>query len=505
MRWRAAGGPRCAAQKPPVFQSLIVRAGQKPELSPIEGIYCDSLYRMIKIFNHYLHRRTLIQVAFDFGLILFAVFVVGLSMSATQKLPLPRVATHGLSLAACMLVINTASGFYRNDHRRSLNQSCAHAVLALFVALPLAWGIFSLLPMDLASRIVMQQAAMLGVCAVLGLRVYAAHSASQASARTRVLILGSGSAAALVGQTLKQADPYAEIVGYLPSANDGELAVPPALLLSAERSVADAARELRVDEIVVALTERRGGSMPLRALLDCRLRGIRVYDLSTHFEKTLGQIRLNHVNAGWLVFGEGFDQGLVRSVGKRLVDLVGSALLIVLLAPIVLLTALAIALEGGGPILYRQERVGHHGRVFRVIKFRSMRTDAEPDGQPRWAAQRDDRITRVGRFIRVARIDELPQLLNVLRGEMSLVGPRPERPFFAERLARDIPFFALRQSLKPGITGWAQVRYQYGSSTEDALEKLQYDLYYMKNHSLLLDLAILIETVVVVLTGRGSR
>ncbi len=458
---------------------------------------------MIKVFNHYLHRRTLVQIGLDFGLILFTVLVVGLSISAPLKLLMPRVATHGLSLAACVLVINTASGFYRNNHRRSLSQSCARAVLALFLALPLAWGIFSLLPMELASRAAMQQAAMFGVCAVIGLRVYAAHSASQS--RTRILILGSGSAAALVGQTLKQADPHAEVVGYLPTANDGEPAVPTAGLLPAERSVADTARELRVDEIVVALTERRGGNMPLRALLDCRLRGIRVYDLSSHFEKTLGQIRLNHINAGWLVFGEGFDQGPVRSVGKRAVDLVGSALLIVLLSPIVLLTALAIALEDGSPIFYRQERVGRHGRVFRVIKFRSMHTDAERDGQPRWAALRDTRVTQVGRFIRLARIDELPQLLNVLRGEMSLVGPRPERPFFAERLARDIPYFALRQSLKPGITGWAQVRYQYGSTTEDALEKLQYDLYYMKNHSLFLDLAILFETVVVVLTGRGSR
>ncbi len=460
---------------------------------------------MIKIFNHYLHRRTLTQVLLDFGLILFTVIVVGLSQSAPLKLLMPRIATHGLSLAACMFLINSASGFYQNAHQRSLNQSCARAVMALFLALPLAWGIFSLLPMTIASRATMQQAAMLGVCAVIGLRVYVAHSASQSSIRTRILILGSGSAAALVGQTLKQADPHAEIVGYLPTVGDSEPAVPAALLLPAERSVAEVARELRVDEIVVALTERRGGSMPLRALLDCRLHGIRVFDLSTHFEKTLGQIRLNHVNAGWLVFGEGFDQGLARNLVKRGFDIVGSALLIGLLAPVMLLTALAIALEGGGPVLYRQERVGRHGRVFRVLKFRSMRTDAEPDGQPRWAAPRDDRVTRVGRFIRVARIDELPQLFHVLRGEMSLVGPRPERPFFAEQLARDIPYFALRQSLKPGITGWAQVRYQYGSTTEDALEKLQYDLYYMKNHSLFLDLVILFETVVVVLTGRGSR
>jgi sugar transferase (PEP-CTERM system associated) len=260
-----------------------------------------------------------------------------------------------------------------------------------------------------------------------------------------------------------------------------------------------------VDEIVVALSERRGGSMPLRELLDCKIYGVKVVDIATHFEKTLAQIKISHVNAGWLIFGDGFNQGMWRTFVKRSFDLLFSGLLLLLSSPIMLLTALLVRLESRGPVFYKQERVGLNGTTFDVVKFRSMRTDAEKDGKPRFASKNDDRVTRVGRFIRRVRIDELPQLFNVLRGEMSLVGPRPERPFFVDDLTTKVPYYAVRHSVKPGVTGWAQVRYEYGSTLEDSVEKLQYDLYYVKNHTLFLDLLILLETVVVVLTGKGAR
>jgi len=227
--------------------------------------------------------------------------------------------------------------------------------------------------------------------------------------------------------------------------------------------------------------------------------------VNTHFEKTLGQIRLGFANAGWLVFGDGFDQGLARTAVKRLFDVLCASFLIVLAAPVMVLAAIAIKLDSRGPVFYRQERVGLNGSTFQVAKFRSMRQDAEKDGQPRWASVQDDRVTRVGNFMRRMRIDELPQLFNVLSGAMSLVGPRPERPYFVEQLTEQIPFFAVRQSVKPGVTGWAQVRYQYGATVEDSIEKLQYDLYYVKNHTLFLDILILFETVAVVLTGKGAR
>ncbi|MDE2095002.1 MAG: TIGR03013 family PEP-CTERM/XrtA system glycosyltransferase, partial [Burkholderiales bacterium] len=267
----------------------------------------------------------------------------------------------------------------------------------------------------------------------------------------------------------------------------------------------DCARELKVDEIVVALAERRGGSMPLRELLDCKIGGIRISDLSTHFEKLLGQIRIDHLHAGWLIFGDGFAQGFYRTSAKRVFDVLCALLLLVLASPVLLVAALAIMVDSKGPVFYRQERVGHAGRTFQVLKFRSMRVDAEQSGLPQWAAAKDNRVTRVGAVIRQFRIDELPQLLNVLKGEMSLVGPRPERPYFVDQLTRDIPYYAVRHSVKPGVTGWAQVRYQYGATVADSLEKLQYDLYYVKNHSLFLDIVILFETISVVLSGKGAR
>jgi sugar transferase (PEP-CTERM system associated) len=460
---------------------------------------------VIRLFHHYVHRRILLQVFFDFGLIMSTVVGVILVHGEDPQVLLAITATHGLSLATGMFVINSASGFYQPTHNRSLQQSMARAALAAMFALPLAYGIFRVLPVEADGSNALVLAAMLGVAAVIVNRVYAAHSAGRARTRTRILVLGSGPAAQLVGETIRTADPQAEIVGYFRGPNEQQLAVPASQLMPGDESLAATALRSGVHEIIVALTERRGGSMSLRDLLDCRIHGINVSDLSTHFEKMLGQIRIDHVNASWLIFGDGFNQGLLRTTIKRLFDIVCAMVLLVAAAPIMLATMVLIRLESRGPALYRQERVGLNGRTFRVVKFRSMVTDAEKDGKPRWATDDDDRITRVGRLIRRVRIDELPQLFNVLKGEMSIVGPRPERPFFVEQLTSEMPYYAVRHSVKPGITGWAQVRYHYGSTVEDSQQKLQYDLYYVKNHTLFLDLLILFETVAVVLTGKGAR
>jgi exopolysaccharide biosynthesis polyprenyl glycosylphosphotransferase len=211
------------------------------------------------------------------------------------------------------------------------------------------------------------------------------------------------------------------------------------------------------------------------------------------------------VNAGWLIFGDGFTQGLLRRAVKRIFDLAMALVLLTVSAPVMLLTMVLIRLGGRGPIFYTQPRVGLNGSHFNVIKFRSMKTDAEKDGKPRWAQAGDDRITRVGKIIRKFRIDELPQLFSVLKGEMSMVGPRPERPFFVDKLVDDIPYYSVRHSVKPGLTGWAQVRYHYGATIDDSQQKLQYDLYYVKNHTLFLDMLIMLETVAVVLTGKGAH
>jgi sugar transferase (PEP-CTERM system associated) len=266
------------------------------------------------------------------------------------------------------------------------------------------------------------------------------------------------------------------------------------------------AHDLSVDEIVVAMDDRRR-EFPVRQLLDCRLNGIEVIDLVNFLERETGRVHLDVLNPSWIIFSEGFRRDALRQTTKRAFDLVASVALVLVTWPLMLVTVLTIVLEDGlrAPIFYRQRRVGLDGHVIDVLKFRSMRVDAEGDGKARWATGADDRVTRVGRIIRKVRIDELPQIFNVLRGDMSFVGPRPERPPFVAQLAESIPYYDERHCAKPGITGWAQVCYPYGSSEKDALEKLQYDLYYVKNHSLLFDLMILLQTVEVVLMGKGGR
>ena len=461
---------------------------------------------MIRIFSHYVYRQSMQRVLFDLTFLLLSMLAAFLTFAGPATWSLPQAGAPALSVAAGLFVANSASGFYQRHSHFSALEAFARASLALLLLLPLTYVVFGLLPQELPNRDAVKYAAMFGVGAVVLRRLYVTLWGADPLSRTRILIFGAGPAAQTVGATLKTSDPNAHIVGYVSGPNEREVSVAADELLSTGgQTLTETARRLQVDEIVVALTERRSGSMPLRQLLDCKLSGIKVYDIATHFEKTLGQIRIDYVNAGWLIFGSGFNQGFARTFVKRVFDLMCAAGLFILALPVMAVTAVLIKLESRGPLLYRQERVGQNGRTFFVNKFRSMRTDAEKDGKPVWATANDNRVTRVGAVIRKLRIDELPQLFNVLKGEMSLVGPRPERPFFVDQLTAQIPYFAARHSVKPGVTGWAQVRYQYGSTIEDSQEKLQYDLYYVKNHSLFLDIIILFETVFVVLTAKGAR
>ncbi|MDO9225545.1 MAG: TIGR03013 family PEP-CTERM/XrtA system glycosyltransferase [Pseudomonadota bacterium] len=323
--------------------------------------------------------------------------------------------------------------------------------------------------------------------------------------KKRVLVLGTGSRAAKIDElaSLGQAQGL-DIVGYLPMGSLHSY-VPHERVLAESGSIGEVVDKLAIDEIVVAIRERRGGGLPVSELLECKLRGVSVLDLPAFFERQTGILPLEAINASWMIFSDGFSQGVTRDLVKRLFDILVSGIFLLLTLPLMLLTGLLIRLESKGPLFYTQVRVGQYGKHFTIYKFRSMFTDAEKDGRPVWAAENDDRTTRVGRLIRRLRIDELPQTINVFLGHMSFVGPRPERPFFVEELAAQIPFFHARHSVKPGITGWAQVRFSYGASVEDAMSKLQYDLYYVKNHSLFLDLMILLQTAQVVVLGKGVR
>lgn len=460
---------------------------------------------MIKVFSHWIRWRTCIQVIFDLAFVMVAMLTATMWVGNGLPIDIQMVFVYALILGVTMLALNTWLGFYQRIHNRTVQQTRARAVLSLYLAVPLAYGIFALLPLAELSRDFLQLSAMTAIFGMLTHRVSSAHNPPTSLMIHRVLVFGIGAKALAVRRTLQKSDPNVEIVGFYPSPTEEETHVPHNMILSRTTSLTDTALALKVDEIVVAVTERRGGSMPLRELLDCKLHGIRVLDLASHFEQTLGQIRLDALYAGWLIFGDGFQQGALRTTIKRLFDIVCALILLVIAFPVMIVTTLLIALEDGFPVLYKQERVGLNGRIFKVVKFRSMRTDAEKDGTPRWASAKDNRVTRIGRIIRKLRIDELPQLVNVLNGDMSLVGPRPERPFFVDKLTNEIPFYAVRHSVKPGVTGWAQVRHHYGASVEDSAEKLQYDLYYVKNHSLFLDLVVLFETVGVVLTGKGAQ
>jgi sugar transferase (PEP-CTERM system associated) len=347
----------------------------------------------------------------------------------------------------------------------------------------------------------------IGWLGVVGMRWLALHVVRADLIKRRVLVLGVGRRAKQLDARMRRRAERRtfQVVGYLAMQGDAE-EVERDQWLEKSGTLVDLVEDLDIDELVTAPDEQRG-ALPLEELMQCRLRGIEITDMPQFFENESGRVNLSLVRPSWVVFAEGFDAGSIRAVTKRGFDLAMATLLLLLAAPLMLLTTLAIMLESGprAPILYRQVRVGRAGETFHVLKFRSMRTDAESDGKARWATSNDDRITRVGRIIRKLRIDEIPQVWNVLEGSMSFVGPRPERPEFVRDLAEQIPYYSLREAVKPGITGWAQIRYAYGASVEDAREKLSYDLYYVKNHSLIFDLMILLQTFEVVIFGKGAR
>ncbi|MEO1421341.1 MAG: TIGR03013 family XrtA/PEP-CTERM system glycosyltransferase, partial [Pseudomonadota bacterium] len=284
---------------------------------------------------------------------------------------------------------------------------------------------------------------------------------------------------------------------------DAESELPQKRVRPMPRSLIEYCQRHEIDEIVIAQDDRRG-KLPIRELLECRRESIDITDVMNFLERETGKLNLNLVSPSWLIFENGFRRQLPRRIAQRVFDVLSSSAVLLLASPIMLVTAILIYLEDGRPIFYRQERVGKGNIRFNVLKFRSMRTDAEAEGKAVWAKQDDDRVTKVGRVIRKLRIDELPQLINVLAGHMSVVGPRPERPEFVEKLSEQIPYYLERHRIKPGITGWEHLD-THGSSEKDAFEKLQYDLYYVKNRTLVFDFMILLQTAEVVLWQKGAR
>ncbi|RJG01875.1 TIGR03013 family XrtA/PEP-CTERM system glycosyltransferase [Noviherbaspirillum sedimenti] len=465
---------------------------------------------MLRISNH--HVSKIISILFAVEVLVLIVSVY-LGTSIRFRDTTDSFAAHfdRFFLPACaftmtMLFSMSALGMYQLKYREGFRNT----LLRLMPAFALGFGIltlvFYLLPELYFGRGILGLVIVISATGILLARVLIFKSSEFGLLESRIIFVGSGALAKECGQLAKHNIAYHKyhIVGYVPVSGEDTRVVASAMLQGGEPLAAMATRH-NVGEIIVSVENRRGGNLPIKELLDCKLNGIKVTDAATFFEREACQIRVDSLQPSWLVFGTGFDQSFLRAFCKRSFDLVVSLLIFTVSIPAMLITSLCIYLEDKGPILYKQERVGKDGRTYMVLKFRSMRNDAEKAGNPQWAKSNDPRTTRVGNIIRKLRIDELPQILNVLKGEMSFVGPRPERPFFVQQLNEQIPFYNVRHSIKPGITGMAQVRYAYGASVEDAVQKLQYDLYYVKNNSLFLDILILIDTLQVVLLGKGAR
>nr|WP_229428055.1 TIGR03013 family XrtA/PEP-CTERM system glycosyltransferase [Massilia soli] len=411
-----------------------------------------------------------------------------------------------LAFAAAIIFSMSAMGMYQLNFSEGLRNPFFNKLMPSFaIGFVLLTLLFYVAPEIQIGRGLLLVVFLIAGVGILVARTIFFKTSELRFLESRILFIGSGALAKECADLAMQDTSYHkyDIAGFIPMPQE-DLLVPADRLMTMKEghSLAWVAQSHNVKEIVVSVENRRSG-FPIQELLDCKLQGIKVTDAATFFERETCQIRVDSLQPSWLVFGGGFDQSFVRAFMKRSFDLICSGAILLATFPVMMITALLIYIEDRGPIFYQQERVGKDGNSFNVLKFRSMGIHAEKGGQPQWAAQNDPRVTRVGNFIRKTRIDELPQILNVFKGEMSFVGPRPERPYFVEQLAEVVPYYNVRHSIKPGITGWAQVRYGYGSSAEDALQKLQYDLYYVKNNSLFLDILILIDTLKVVLFRSG--
>jgi len=410
-----------------------------------------------------------------------------------------------LIFALCGLVALFAVGLYSTRQRAGFAGVMVRIVAAILAAAAMSALIFYLLPIFSVWRGQLALMTGIGIAVIAILRLLFERVVDQEIFKRRVVVYGAGQRAGALLQLRRRSDTRGfRILGFIRTEGD-RAGSPNDRLIERPEDLYDWAIDQQVSEIVVAMDDRRRG-FPIHELLECRLAGIEVVDLASFLERETGKVHLDVVSPSWIIFSEGFRASTLQRAMERGFDIVASFGLLVIGAPLMLLAMLAIKLEDGlrAPVLYRQRRVGRYGEAYDVLKFRSMRVDAEK-GEAVWAQKDDPRVTRVGNVMRKTRIDEMPQLINVLRGDMGFVGPRPERPEFVHELEQRIPYYAERHTVKPGITGWAQLCYPYGSSEKDAVEKLQYDLYYVKHRSLLFDLAILLQTVEVVLWGKGAR
>lgn len=393
--------------------------------------------------------------------------------------------------------------FYNVDKDLKLKERVVYLALSLCVSFLLLSAIFYLVPdLTIGRGLLAMALVILGSLQTLW-HVFCRVSLYHPGLARRVLVLGTGPLAREIGGLVTATNHNHILAGYFGCPNE-PIYVPSQHIIGNGDGLVSAAIKERTDKIVVSLSERRG-AFPLSEVLNCKFSGIEVVDAPSFYEQITGKLMIENITPSWFIFSNGFRRTGFGRVMKRSVDVSLSLVGIILTLPLLPFVVLGVKLTSPGPILFSQVRVGQGDRPFLLYKFRSMRADAEKASGAVWAQKDDPRVTRFGKFLRKSRLDELPQLYNVLRGDMSLIGPRPERPEFVDKLKEVIPYYSERHFVKPGVTGWAQIKYPYGASVDDAIEKLRYDLYYIKNMSLLLDLIIVLETIKVVLFGRGSR
>lgn len=457
---------------------------------------------MIRISRHYISHITIAILVGDLAMLLASVGATYYWMHwVGEGLFWPKV----VALAATTLLLFYVSDLYNFQLQFGSGELALRAWLASATAAVLIAAVGYAIPSLRLGRMAFLAITVASTIGLTTFRLLTRHLVSHQSLQKRVLVLGTGLADLLIEHEGHQSALPFRIVGFLdddPAAQDH---LPPGYdLCGRVKEVLSVVEQVRPDILLVALTDLRG-SLPLQDILECRFRGVRVEEWTSFFEKLSGKIFVTSLRPGWLVFSDGAVNTRVAEAVRRVFDVTLSLLGLILAAPLLGLAAFSLKLDSAGPVFFRQERVGKDGQVFTIYKLRSMHVDAEQVSGPVWAREDDPRVTRVGRVLRKLRLDEIPQMFNVLNGTMSFIGPRPERPVFVNDLKEQIPFYVLRFTVKPGITGWAQVMYQYGSTVEDALEKLQYDLYYVKNMSIFLDLLILLKSVQVVLFRRGAR
>jgi sugar transferase (PEP-CTERM system associated) len=465
----------------------------------------------IRVFNHYIRSPYLFLAIIEFIALYACNYFVVLYLSGdTVEAGLRSVMSGAASIYALVMLLSTlAMGVYSSGLIESFLSMAVRTVVSYCLLGGSACLIlFNIFPVFSFVSSLLLESVMVSLVVILIIRRIFYSVVDSSKLKRRLFVLGAGEKAQNLYGAIKNKSLIGfDVVGFIPAEYDNT-ALASELLINPVGGIYRLARREKIDEIVVAVDDRRKGEgsyFPLDELLECKMNGVKITEAVTFYERELGCIELAEIYRGWMVFGSGFKYSQVRDFIKRVFDILVCVALLLIMWPFMLLTIMAVALETGFPVLYKQQRVGLNGESFWIYKFRSMTLDAEKGGKAVWAQENDVRVTRVGSFIRNTRLDELPQIYNVLKGNMSFVGPRPERPEFVVDLSENLTYYKDRHRVKPGLMGWAQLNYSYGASVDDAANKLKYDLYYVKNHSFMLDILIVVQSIEVILLGKGVR